>query len=46
MKDAKITATSKSWAVRVYVTNDRVAASTGIENANAMLYLFRELKLN
>lgn len=37
MKEENIIATSKSCAVNVYVTNDSVAARTGIENANAML---------
>lgn len=39
MNDAKMIATSKSCAVNVYVTNDNVAARTGIENAKAMLRL-------
>lgn len=32
-------ATSKSWAVSVYVTNDKVAAKTGMENAKAILHI-------
>ena len=37
VKEAKIIATLKSWAVVVYVINDSVAARTGMENANAIL---------
>lgn len=35
--EEKMIATSKSWAVSVYVTNDKVAARTGMENAKAIL---------
>jgi hypothetical protein len=36
--DEKMIATLKSCAVAVYVTKDILAARTGIENANAILY--------